>query len=97
MIADNRSKTLVGEAKYHETVFTIRGKDGGRAAWHIIRVKCHQRKALKSQRIGTNLDVNDFGDIIKYRDERGSVKNASGWGENPPKHLLSWLEDQFGT
>lgn len=65
-------------------IFTVRGKDRGRQAWHLVLV---ERKLLDSfrEKVATgNIDVAKFGYVIK-----------SGWGEDPPADVLKNVE-QYG-
>ena len=66
-------------------VFLIRGKDNGRAAWHYVLVSPEKIKELRHQKSGTNIDVTDFGNIIR-----------SGWGENPSDEIVKEVEDEYG-
>jgi hypothetical protein len=67
-------------------VFLVRGKDNGRAAWHYILVPKDKENELKKQRAGTNIDVADFGKIIK-----------SGWGEDPSDEIRKEIEEEYGS
>jgi hypothetical protein len=66
-------------------VFLIRGKDNGRAAWHYVLVSPEKIKELRHQKSGTNIDVTDFGKIIR-----------SGWGENPSEEIEKEIEEEYG-
>ena len=66
-------------------VFLIRGKDNGRAAWHYVLVSPEKTKELRNQKSGTNIDVTDFGKIIR-----------SGWGENPSDEIVKEIEEEYG-
>lgn len=66
-------------------VFLIRGKDDGRPAWHYVLVSPEKIKALRQQQSGTNIDVTDFGKIIR-----------SGWGENPSDDIVKEIEEEYG-
>lgn len=57
-------------------IHTVRGKDGGRPAWHVVLVNPNIHDAFKQKvRTGT-VDVTDFGHVLH-----------SGWGEDPPKRI----------
>lgn len=66
-------------------VFLVRGKDGGRPAWHYVLVSPENIAELKKQKSGTNIDVADFGKIVK-----------SGWGEDPSPEIVKEIEEQYG-
>jgi hypothetical protein len=66
-------------------VFLIRGKDNGRPAWHYVLIPHENIKKLKVQKAGTNIDVTDFGKIIR-----------SGWGENPSDEIIQEVEAEYG-
>jgi hypothetical protein len=67
-------------------VFLVRGKDNGRAAWHYVLVSKEREIELKKQRAGTNIDVADYGKIIK-----------SGWGEEPSDEIKKQIEEEYGS
>ncbi len=66
-------------------VFLIRGKDNDRPAWHYVLVSPEKIKELRQQKSGTNIDVTDFGSIIR-----------SGWGENPSDEIVKEIEEEYG-
>ncbi len=66
-------------------VFLIRGKDNGKPAWHYVLVSPEKIQQLKKQKSGTNIDVTDFGKIIK-----------SGWGEDPSDEIVKEIEEEYG-
>jgi len=69
---DNRPASLI---------FTVRGTDKGRKAWHLVLV---ERKLLESfhETVATgNVDVAKFGYVIK-----------SGWGKDPPDDICKNVE-----
>lgn len=69
------------------SVFCIRGKDNGRPAWHYVLVDTRQKRfKLKDQTKGSNIDVKDYGRIVK-----------SGWGEDPPKEVMKEIEEEYGS
>jgi hypothetical protein len=66
-------------------IFLIRGKDNGRPAWHYILVPPENVKILKKQKAGSNIDVTDYGKIVR-----------SGWGENPSDKIVKEIEAEYG-
>jgi hypothetical protein len=67
-------------------VFLVRGKDNGRPAWHYVLVSKESEAELKKQKAGTNIDVADYGKIIK-----------SGWGEEPSDEVKREIEEEYGS
>lgn len=61
-------------------VYTVRGKDRGRDAWHIVFVERRLLDAFKEKVTTGNIDVADYGHVIK-----------SGWGKDPPDDILKAL------
>lgn len=66
-------------------VFLVRGKDNGRPAWHYVLVPHDKIKGLRQQKSGTNIDVADYGKIIK-----------SGWGVDPSPEIVKEIEEKYG-
>ena len=79
-----------------ECTFVIKGVDGDRAAWHIILVQHEKLFALQRTSLEPFIEVKDFGRNIHYRDETGTVRQASGYGPEPPEQLLQWIEKYYG-
>jgi hypothetical protein len=85
-IGDGHAKTLKKKpGPLDPKVFLIRGKDNGRPAWHYVLIPHENIKKLKVQKAGTNIDVTDFGKIIR-----------SGWGENPSDAIVEEVEAEYG-
>ena len=83
--ADLKKLLIYGIYK-SDRIFLIRGKDGGRPAWHYVLVESRQKhKDLKNQRKGSNIDVADYGKIVK-----------SGWGVDPSKEIMEEIEEKYG-
>lgn len=66
-------------------VFLIRGKDNGMPEWHYVFVPHDKINQLRKQKSGANVDVTDFGKIIK-----------SGWGDDPPPEIVKKIEEEYG-
>ena len=62
-------------------VFTVRGKDKGREAWHIVLVEKDLLKSFHETVSSGTVDVAKFGYVIK-----------SGWGRDPPDDLIKLLK-----
>ncbi|CAF4686927.1 unnamed protein product, partial [Rotaria sp. Silwood2] len=77
-------KAIITEQIFSDTVFIIRGKDGGRPAWHYLMVPVNKLADLKAQQPGTIIDVTKFGRLMKYFNNRDKVMPLSGWGTDPP-------------
>ena len=70
-----------------DRLFLIRGKDKGRKAWHYVLVESREnRKKLRAQIAGSNIDVTEYGSIVK-----------SGWGEDPSKEIVEEMEEKYGN
>ncbi len=67
-------------------IYLVRGKDGNRPAWHYILVPKDKEIELKKQKAGTNIDVADYGKIVK-----------SGWGEDPSDEIKREIEEEYGS
>ena len=67
-----------------QNVFLVRGKDRGRAAWHYVLVDNQKRELFLAATRSGSLDVADYGEVLE-----------SGWGEDPPKHVVKRIEDEF--
>jgi serine/threonine protein kinase len=73
------------EKKYN-MVILIRGSDNGRPAWYYVLVEDEEKYVkLKMCKKGTNIDVTDFGKIIR-----------SGWGQDPSKKIKDEIINQYG-
>ena len=62
-------------------VFTVRGKDKGREAWHIVLVEKDLLEGFKENVSSGTVDVAKFGHVIK-----------SGWGKDPPDDIINKLK-----
>ena len=58
--------------------FLVRGKTGGRPAWHYVQVADDQDTIddFKEKTASGHVDVADYGQVLK-----------SGWGEEPPNDV----------
>ena len=71
--------------KEYKDVFLIRGHYEGRPSWHYILIENEEKyEELKKQKKGTNIDVTDFGRIIK-----------SGRGLNPSKNIIEEIDKEY--
>ena len=62
-------------------VFTVRGKDKGRQAWHIVLVEKDLLERFRETVSSGTVDVAKFGYVIK-----------SGWGKDPPDDIIKLLK-----
>ena len=83
---EDRPEEVIVEAKLSDSVFTIRGKDRGRYAWHFVLVPADKLAAMRSSAAGATVDVTKFGSILQYRNHQGKSVQMSGWGRDPPKN-----------
>ena len=65
-------------------VYLVRGKDGGKPAWHYVLVDREKEDDFKTKVATGNIDVANYGKII-----------CSGWGENPSAEKKKWIDDRF--
>ncbi len=93
---EDRPEEIIIEPKISDTVILIRGKDNGREAWHYILVPIDKLADCRAQPAGSNIDVTDYGEIMKYRNHQGRTESTSGWGRDPPKMLEIWLHEHYG-
>lgn len=82
--------------QYDECIEIIRGKDGERRVWHIILVPLKNDAIFKQKKTETWIQIDDFGRNIRYCDRTGTMRQASGYGDNPPESLLKWINDNYG-
>ena len=57
-------------------VYTVRGKDKGRPAWHYVVVDEEKLDDFKAKIASGTIDVADYGRVLK-----------SGWGKDPPEDI----------
>ena len=81
---------------YNEVLYTIRGLDGDRPAWHIVLARYEKLIDLQHKQIEDVLVTNELGRNIRYRDTAGTEHQASGYGAKPPEVLMQWLEENYG-
>jgi len=66
-------------------VFLVRGKDGGKPAWHYVLIdKLKQPLFQKMLKKGA-LELKDYGTVLH-----------SGWGDDPPPELAEAVRRQYG-
>jgi hypothetical protein len=90
------TKRILTEQKLGDKSFLIRGRDGGRPAWHYILVPASNCASLKAIKAGSNIDVTDHGRIIQYINNRGETISMSGWGTDPNKDIIEWMVGHYG-
>ena len=75
LLCQNEADVTIGyKENSTERIYLVRGKDRGRAAWHYVFVKKHLRALFLKRAKGGDLDVADFGAVLR-----------SGWGKDPPE------------
>jgi len=67
-----------------ELCFLIRGKDKGRKAWHYVEVRRNVVHIFLQKTRAGQVDVAVYGTVVK-----------SGWGEDPEKAIVEWVEKMF--
>ncbi len=67
-----------------ERVHLVRGKAEGKPAWHYVLVVDDEEIVEMFHKTARNLDVADFGHVIK-----------SGWGQDPPDHVKEWIKKKY--
>ena len=68
-----------------ERIYLLRGRNRGKPAWHYVQVE-KVLLPLFLRRIGGDLDVADFGLILK-----------SGWGKDPPENVRKNVNEMGAT
>ena len=67
-------------------LYTVRGMDKGRKAWHFVLVDKDKVDDFKAQIAATgNVDVAEYGKVLR-----------SGWGKDPPKDIKRMIDLQYG-
>jgi hypothetical protein len=73
------------KSKNGDLVWLVRGKDGGKAAWHYVLLS-RSKIALFRRAVQTrSLDVSHYGTIL-----------YSGWGEDPPDSMVETIQKEYG-
>ena len=65
-------------------IYLVRGRDGGRPAWHYVLVDKEKDGEFKAQMKTGNIDVANFGKVL-----------LSGWDEDPPDEKIKEIADRF--
>lgn len=86
----------VTKMRIGESIFLVRGKDNQRPAWHYILVYRNLILNLRALKPQSNINVIDYGRFVRYIDANGSIRQASGWGVDPPKELTDFLDEYYG-
>jgi len=94
---EDRPIDAITKQKFTESLYIIRGKDQGLAAWHYILVSIENVSSLRNQLPGETIDITKFGRLVIYKTKLSDNKQASGWGTDPPQMFKTWIEDQYGT
>ena len=69
-----------------ERIYLVRGKDGGKLAWHYVQVEKALLPLFLRRTNGGSLDVADFGLVLK-----------SGWGKDPPENVRKNINEMGAT
>lgn len=72
--------------KTPDLVYLVRGKDGGRPAWHYVLVMKKLLPVFLEKTRGGTVDVAQYGSIL-----------YSGWGENPPDDIVAKIKEEYGN
>jgi hypothetical protein len=86
----------VTKQKCYEDMYLLRNKDGEREAWHYLLVSYDKISVIKDFERGRKVDLSNCCRYIEYRNEQGVVKRASGFGTDPPVHLVEWVYQNYG-
>ncbi|PHR94681.1 MAG: hypothetical protein COA78_31840 [Blastopirellula sp.] len=71
-------------AKLGERLHLVRGKDQGRQAWYYVLVDRLKMNIFLAMIHQGSLNLEDYGKIL-----------YSGWGENPPEHIVSKIKEEY--
>ena len=69
-----------------EKIYLVRGKDREKPAWHYVLVKKALLPLFLRRTKGGNVDVADFGRVLK-----------SGWGKDPPENVRKNINEMGAT
>ena len=84
LLCQNEADVTIGyKENSTERIYLVRGKDRGRAAWHYVFVKRHLRALFLKRTNGGDLDVADFGAVLR-----------SGWGKDPPEGTIDKILEE---
>ena len=72
---------LDSEKRPSSLIFTVRGTDRGRKAWHLVLVEQELLEAFREKVSTGNIDVAKYGYVIK-----------SGWGKDPPDDISDTIK-----
>lgn len=67
-----------------DLVYLVRGKDGGKPAWHYVLIDRVKLPLFKQQLKTGSLDVSEYGKIL-----------YSGWGQDPPEEIVNKIKEQY--
>ncbi len=87
---------MITRQSCNESVEQIKGKDGDRPAWHIILVASEKQAAFKQKKKEAWIQTSHLGCNIRYRDKSGTIRQASGYGTEPPEQLMKWINENYG-
>ena len=79
-----------------ESVKIIKGKVGDRPAWHVILVPYERQASFEQRTRESWIQVDEVGRNIRYRDQGGAMRQASGYGTEPPEQLMKWINENYG-
>jgi hypothetical protein len=82
--SDGPWEAKVSKDQAGEFLYLVRGKDGGRPAWHYVEIAPRQLTRFKRLIRTGSLDVSEHGSILH-----------SGWGGDPPDELADSLGATF--
>ncbi len=87
---------LVTQQKCDECMYLLHSKDGEREAWHYLLILYDKMLLIREHERGKNVDLKKCYRHIEYRNEKGTVKRASGFGRDPPVHISEWIKQNYG-
>lgn len=74
------------QGKRSDGIFLVRGADpSGKAAWYYVEISKAKRDFFSRQSGVTSLNLLEYGKVI-----------ASGFGDNPPDHVVARMKSQYG-
>ncbi|WP_339045501.1 hypothetical protein [Candidatus Mesenet endosymbiont of Agriotes lineatus] len=84
-VMNNRSFTDAIKHSRADCVFLVRGKDGGKSAWHYVLVDKDKKEMFLAQSRTGSINVALYGQILH-----------SGWGEDPTQDIVDKINKEFG-
>ncbi|CAF3664815.1 unnamed protein product [Rotaria sordida] len=87
---------VITEQTCTEHLRLLRSQENGQPVCHYILVPYDKISIIKRYEKGEKISITNCYRIIEYRDEKGKVRRASTYGQNPSEKLSNWINKQYG-